>query len=201
MHSEQAHMETELRATATEITNFFWHCRVATGLIDELPSNTVTRSHSLHAVRKATLCIAGRDGVAYTSDAARTRKIFANKPWEKCGLVKEHVVPVSVIHDRVRKELEHSNPAALRPLTDEEARAFTPQVADLFRQYPRAWMAGRIIQEWTLLAWITQKEEKEFDDKTKHGGISIRKRMPSDWNDDGDRFARYRACDIEVSRI
>jgi len=192
-----------MTATPTENTNFFWHCLVAAKLIDELPSNAATSSHSLRAVRMATVCAAGRNGVQFASHAARERQESTAKHWDQCGLIKEHVVPVSLIHALVQGALKSTravDPAKAAGIPDEDLGGLTAGVVDLFRKHPRAWLVAKIVQDWTLLAWITESENERFDDKTRHG-MSLRKSMPQGWTEDQDRFARYNACEIAVSKI
>lgn len=193
-----------MKATPSEATNFFWHCLMAAKVMDELPKNTATKSHAVHAVRMATLCAAGRNGVQYASDAAIKLREAENKPWERCGLIKEHVVPVSLVRERVYDELKATRgQAAPNPFqpAGEDADALTSEVIALFQHHPRAWQVARIISEWTHLAWITKLENERFDDKARHGGISLRKRMPNGWTEEQGRLARYDACGIVLSRI
>lgn len=191
-------------AKPSEITNFFWHCWVAAKLLDEPQDSTVIRSHILNAVRKATDCWAGRNGVQYASDDARALKHRLGLPWEQCGLRKEHVIPVGVVKKFVYEELQRPiavNGAMDRlALSDHEMTGLTPDVVELFHQNPRAWSVARVIRDWTLHAWITIKEDQRFDDKARHG-LSIRSRMPQGWTPDQDRFKRYLDCDIKVSLI
>lgn len=175
-----------MHATPTEITNFFWHCQVAARMTDEFEDTTVTKSYRLRAVRMATDCWAGRNGVQYASDKARAQRDSRGKPWEQCGLIKEHVIPVGVVRRLVHKELRDTIVSAgtVEPLilSGLETQGLTPKVVDLFQKHPRAWMVARIIRNGTLHAWITEKEDEKFDDKALHDGISIRQRMPKGWN-------------------
>jgi hypothetical protein len=200
----QVTKEPKMRATATEISNFFWHCVVAARMADEFPDTTVTRAYFSHAVRKATDCWAGRNGVRYASDAAIAKKSVRGERWDRCGLIKEHVVPVGVVHKIVDAELKATiTRGATEPLTlsEAETQGLTAEVVALFQRHPRAWVVARIVREWTLHAWITEDEEKEFDNRERHDGISIRKRMPKGWEINQDRFARYDACGIKVSEV
>jgi hypothetical protein len=61
-------------------------------------------------------------------------------------------------------------------------------------QSPAAWRAACVIRTWTQLAWVTPEDDALLRLR------SLRERMPADW-DGKDRFARYRACGIEVSGI
>ncbi len=191
-----------MTAKPSEATNFFWHCLVAAKLMDELPDVTVRNAHFVHAVRKATVCSVGAQGVRYASDAARIqREVEGKKPWGACGLVKEHAVPVSEIGKRVRVALREAPATTPLPLSEAQTRELPPTVVADFRQHPRAWQVASVVREWTLLAWITPAEDARFDDKTAHGGISIRKCMPVGWTESHGRLARYDACRIVVSPI
>ena len=185
--------------TAAEATNFFWHCHVAVKLIDELPETTATKGHALRAVRMATLCAAGSNGVQYASDKARMKREAHGKPWGKCGLIKEHVIPASLVRTLVLEELKATRDPELVAFSlvdsNENANWLTPEVIAQFRQYPRAWQAAKIIRDWTLLAWVTDHEHKELD------GRGLGERMPTGWAPGQDRFARYTNCNIAVSRI
>jgi hypothetical protein len=186
----------------TEAVNFFWHCLMAAKIIDELPETTATKSHAVHAIRMATVCAVGKEGVLYASDAARSTKEAAGKDWHKCGLVREHVVPVSLMREFVVGKLKTTrDDGAAIDISSEDTQGLTPEVIALFRQHPRAWLVAQVIREWTILAWITESEDERFDDKARHGGKSIRKRMPTEWREAQGRFARYDACGIELSLI
>ena len=193
-----------MKTTPTETTNFFWHCLMAAKVMDELPENTATKSHAVHAVRMATLCAAGKDGVQYASGAALKIREAQGTHWEQCGLIKEHVVPVSLVRQRVHSELkaagDQATPSPL-VLSVEDTQGLSPEVILLFQRHPRAWTVARIIREWTHLAWITKVEDERFDDKARHGGISLRKRMPKGWTEGMGRLARYDACEIVLSPI
>ena len=194
-----------MATSATEVSNFFWHCLVVAKLTDEVKQTPAIKSHVARAVRMATLCTAGRNGVLYASASAREEKDLQGKRWDQCGFIKEHVVPVSQIIARVRNQLEVTRDGLqaglLAELSGEDVQGLTPDVINLFQQHPRALQVARIVHKWTLLAWITEQENKLFDDKYRHGGISIRKRMPKGWTEGQDIFARYNACGISVFPI
>lgn len=189
--------------SASEALNFYWHCVIAAKLIDELAPSTVAKSHALRAVRMATLCVTGRNGVQYASDEAIRIKSSEGKRWEDCGLIKEHTFPVSLVYKRVYAELQANReaPKGTCGPSEHEGLGLTPETIALFQTSPRAWQVALIIREWTHVAWITKEEDDRFDDKSRHDGISIRKRMPKKWTEDQSRFARYDACEIPVSRI
>lgn len=185
--------------TAAETTNFFWHCQVAVKLIDELPDTTASKGHALRAVRMATLCAAGKNGVQYASDKARTKREAQGKPWGTSGLIKEHVIPANLVRTLVLDELRATRdqePVAFS-LDDSNKNAnwLTPEVIEHFRQHPRAWQAAQVIRDWTLLAWITHEEHRELERK------GLGECMPANWTPEQHRFARYTACNIAVSRI
>lgn len=191
-------------STQPEVEQFFWNCHVAAKIIDEMPRNTATRACALYAVRKATVCYEGRNGVQYASAPAVDKKTRAGKHWEKSGLVKEHVIPVSMIREQVVSDLDATRGDAVSVpfvLSGEDAEGLSSATVALFQGHPRAWRVGRIVRELTILAWITPEEEHLFDDKVRHGGISLRKRMPVGWAHGHDRFARYTSCGINLSKI
>jgi hypothetical protein len=170
-----------MTATPSEADNFRWHCAVAAMLIDTLPVTAATSAHTRNAVRLATLTSVGKNGVLHASKQAKEIKESTGKKWHKCGLVQEHVIPLSLIHERVVEELKRS-PAA------------SDQGGPSFPDNPRARLVARIVEDMTLLAWISQDEDARLRDK------SLQKCMPTDW-DGQERFARYIACGIEYSTI
>lgn len=191
-------------AVVPESEQFFWNCHVAATLIDHdgIPRNTATKACVLYAVRKASICLIGKDGVRFATPGACAQRTAAGVPWQKAGLVKEHVVPVSLIRERVVAQLDATrNDPALRPSFGlEDEAGLTAAAAALFRAHPRAWEVGKVVRDMTLLAWITREEEKRFDEKARHGGISLRKRMPMGWRGE-DVFARYTACELELVEV
>lgn len=192
-----------MKPNASEAANFFWHCLFASKVVDEFPKNAATNAHFLNGVRLATVCIAGKAGVHYASEEARSIKEQSGSPWEKCGFIKEHVVPVSVISSFVRDELKKPGNSArwaeAKPCM--ESAGLTPEVLDLLAAHPRALQVARVVLEWTTLAWITKLENARFHDKARHGGISLGKRMPKDWTPVDDRLARYQVCKIPLVRL
>lgn len=131
---------------------------VTAHVIDKLPKNTATRSHSLEAVRIATLNTAGKNGVLYAGKLAIEIKESSRESWDKCKLIKEHVIPVSLIHRFVDRELSlplaGHNAAAATVLvpSDLEAQGLTKETIAQFQKNPRAWQVAKIVREWTLLA-------------------------------------------------
>ena len=192
---------TSSKPRESEILNFFWNCYVAAKIIDEMPAGTATNACALYAIRKATLCYAGKAGVKYVSAGARKEASSGN--WSKSGLIQEHVVPVSMIRERVFSDLvsTRNEPQELLVISDEDAKALSPKVVSLFQDNPRAWRVGSIVSKMTILAWVTKEEEAKFKDKKQHGGISLVKRMPLDWKEEHGWLSRYTACKIELSDL
>lgn len=190
--------------TQPEIEQFFWNCLVAAKIVDDVPRNTATKACALYAVRKATICYAGKNGVQFASASAIAKKASSGKHWQQSGLIKEHVIPVSIIRERVVGELDATRADAAPTqllLSGDETQGLTPATVALFQKHSRAWLVGRIVRDLTILAWITPEEERMFDDKAKHGGISLRKRMPIGWTVDHGNLARYASCGIHLSKI
>ena len=189
-----------MTTTKSEALNFYWHCEVAALVIRRLPVTTATRNNSLHAVRKATLCAAGRQGVTHASAMARAHQQSLSQPWSACQLIQEHAVPVGYIHQRVRAALatdvdDEAARTARQAMTDDLAAngvpaaaiAALPLTADACR-------VAEIVRGLTQLAWLTTDEH---DALRRH---SLHKDMPRDW-DGVDRFARYRVCAIDVAEV
>jgi hypothetical protein len=195
-----------MAATLKEFKLFYWYCHVATQIIAALPSNEATRAVSLHAVRMATLNFAGKNGILVASADARRTKEESGRPWSRCGLVREHAVPISVIHQRVVMEVH-------KPMTDiEMADSATQLEADMlvhgmdqqaineFPHNPRAWSVVKVVRELTHLCWVSTKDDGCLRSRSVDGGKSLHKSMPKDW-DGIEPFARYRKCEIEVAPI
>lgn len=192
---------TGTMATPAEMANFFWHCEVAGMVLSQLPRNAATSAHALEAVRMATYCLVGRKGIAHASAAACEQRKSRNAHWHRAGLVREHAVPVGEIYRRVidamqRLEAEPSEAVdAYQDLTRQMEVAGLP--AALIATQPRrleARAVARAVREWTQIAWVTEADHKCL---RAHG---LTDRMPADW-DGLDRFARYRACGIDVAPI
>lgn len=193
-------MENSRSTKQPDIEKFFHYCNVAAKIIDELPRNTTTRACALFAIRRASNCYAGKNGIRFVSAGALARHKEVGAPWHQLGLIKEHVVPVSLMRKKTTAALQALSSdagTAPPPFTEEAAPELPPNVAALFQQHPRAWQVGRIVRDWTILAWITGEENARFNDKPKYDGISLIKRMPLDW-DGKDPFARYTAAGIEL---
>lgn len=173
-----------MTATATESTNFLWHCEVIALLTTALPYGTSRNSNIAHALRKATSAAIGSKGVRHASRQAREHQAERNAPWSECGLVREHVIPVGFVGERVREALtvlpDGDADAALR-------RVPSPLAPGLWSR--RGLHIAEVVLDWTLLAWITPDEDVQL---RKRG---LGSRMPTGW-DGQNRFARYDACGI-----
>src|SRR3546814_10548595 len=124
-----------------ELTICFWHCAVAAKMTHDLEVSTVARAYRLHAVRKATDCWTGRNGIQFASTDAIERQSSQGTPWERSKLVKEHAVPVAVINSFVQQALRAtpSDPGKVEPpqCLAEEVVMFPQSVATLFQQDPQ----------------------------------------------------------------
>src|SRR5690606_16244777 len=133
-----------------ELTNFYWHCAIAAKLSDELKSGTVINSYRLLAVRKASDCWAGRNGIQYASTEAAAERDRLGRPRDKCGFIKEHAIPVSVMKSLVEQQLRQAQActkSAMSSSRDNDAlRTLPPSVAALFRQDPRALIVADVVQ-------------------------------------------------------
>lgn len=185
-----------------ELRNFFWHCHVAAKLIDELPVNPATRAHVGHAIRKATVCWDGRDGVGFASTAALKEQRVAGVHWDRCGLIREHVIPVAVVTRLLRTALEATRGCespSLQLSADDHA-GFPSDVIAQFKDNPRAWQVARLVRQWTLQAWITPNDEERLRDHDKNG-CNLTQSMPPYWTPEQSRFARYDHCGLRLEPI
>ena len=188
-----------MTATASEAKNFYWHCQVA-ATVAKLHKNPATKANLRHALRLATLTVAGKNGIYLASRKAYSEKHLCGMDWSACGLVKEHVIPISLLYGLVRRELD--NPAPRRwenyldvPVDQNRALWNIPlDWANTSEAVPDALLIAKVIKESTILAWIHQED----DMKLRTGGYA--KRMPEDW-DGQDPLARYRAAGIEVLEL
>ena len=149
-------MKIAMRSRTAELTNFFWHCAVATKMTHDMAPSTVARSYRLLAVRKATDCWTGRGGIKYASTGAIEHQLALGTPWERSRLVKEHAVPVAVINNFVQEALDaaSADPRAVElPVSfTEESQNLPSSVVTLFQQDPMAWLVAKVVMEWTLHA-------------------------------------------------
>lgn len=188
-----------ITANEIELTNLFWHCRIATMLRDELPPSTVRNAAFAKAVRMATYCHVGANGVQYASqDAIDAAGPATKRKWTGKGLTKEHVIPVAVIAGFVREALDKPSLAHDSFLSDLDTANYSRAVTAFFLKHPRAWQMARVVRDWTLMAWITVEENDRFNDKARHGGKTIRTCMPPGWTRNQCRFKRYTDCNIQL---
>jgi len=195
-----------MAATIKNLILFYWHCEIAARIIDEMPQNAATSSVSRHAVRMATLNLFGKHGVPFASaEAIRVQKA-SGKPWDKCGLVREHSVPLSILHAMVVAKVK-------RPMTesqmdrsvtqlrrDMKRSGLSPETIEQFPLNTFTWRVVQVLRKWTHLAWVTKLEDKQLKAKLRDGTESLNKRMPPDW-DEIDCLARYRYWKIKVRAI
>lgn len=195
-----------MSATLKELQHFYWYCHIAAEVIATLPSNEATRAVSRNAVRMATLNVVGRKGIGIASDDAHRIKQETGKDWYKCGLIREHAVPVSEIHRRVVSEIS-------RPMTPEQAVIATGALKtdmaasgldrtaiDAFPANPAAWAAVRIIRALAHICWVSAEDDRNLGGARTDGSVNLRKSMPGNW-DGEDPLARYKHADINVSPI
>jgi hypothetical protein len=186
-------------ASASEILNFYWHCDVAARLLTELPQNAVTSAHTRDAVTKATLCWAGAKGIIQASERALARRAELGKPWAKCKLVREHVIPASYVHARVVEALASDPGDDLRAgwaaiNADMEAYGVPDATIRRHQMHHQTHLVAQAVREWTELAWVTDEDHLDL----KRAGLT--KVMPDPW-DPSDRHARYTACNLRLLTI
>lgn len=184
--------------SSSESTNLFWHCFIIAKLHDEVPEGAARNSNIQHAIRKATECAVGANGVQYASEAAL--EVLDRGPRNDLErLIKEHVVPVSVIATLVREVLDGEE-SCLESRQGREltSMSFPTSVESLFRENPRAWGVAQVVADWSIMAWITKAENNRFSDKELHAGGSIAKCMPAGWSRAQSKFARYEKCEIKL---
>ena len=195
-----------MSARLRELEYFYWYCAVAEQVISTLPANPATRSSSRHAVRMATLALAGKNGIGYASDDARRAQASMGTDWYRCRLVREHAIPVSVIHERVVHALAHplaadEEAAAIERLrADMAAAGLDRQKIDAFNIKPRTWLVVCQVRSLTCLAWVTKQDETLLKTTVAKGSKSLHKTMPASW-DGVDPLARYRACGLNVTPL
>lgn len=179
----------------SEARHFYWHCVTTAKLLEHLDLNTATRAHVNNAIRMATLTAIGKDGIRYASRSALAKRDNAAATSRTTGLIREHVVPISVISRRVLSAKENDTPVAWRDLiahlTQEDLGHWQVIDSDSFRdsRAPLSAIVASIVRELAVLAWITTDENVRL----RENGLA--KRMPG--NGDGGVFSRYTACKIE----
>lgn len=195
-----------MTATTSELNLFYWHCEVAANIIGTMPGNAATRSVSRHALRMGTLNLASKNGVFHASESARNQRDASGKPWSKAELIREHAVPISIIHRRVVDEVQlprtEAALAQARSALESNllATGFSPSKVAEFPRNPRTWYVVHVLRRLTHLAWVTRDDDQLLRAKPAAGPLSLHKHMPPDW-DGNDPFARYRACGILVAPI
>jgi hypothetical protein len=190
------------RVKEAELENFYWHCRVASRIRQDFAHTRATNANFESAIRLATACITGKDGVPFASeDAIRERMHSHKKGWTGLDLIKEHVIPVSLIANQVRKAIDaRLEPHHVKEMVDEaRRRGYQPDAR--LSDHPEALVTACVIHKWTILAWVTKAENARFKDKVRHGGKSLVKDMPPDWEEDHGLFARYLDSGIKLVPI
>lgn len=188
-----------MTATKSEARHFHWHCRTAAELLDRLEFNTATGAHIGRALRMATLTAVGKAGIHFASRGAHLRKGESGKDWPALGLIREHVVPVSVVLHKVRDAHASKAPITWRELVphlaQEDLHHWEVIDSDHFLDTlaPFSAIVATIVRQSTVLAWITGEDNALL---RRHG---LTKTMPA--NHDGDALARYKACAIELVRL
>ena len=182
--------------TPREARHFYWHCMTAATLLEVLERNTATNVHLNNAVRMATLNAVGRRGISLASPSAAAKIASSTGPGRFKGLLREHVVPVSVISMRVEKAwTSHERPTwrELVPwLKDEDFQHWAVVDSDYFldTQAPLSAVVAAIVRQSTHLAWVTSADNSELRSR------GLTKCMPE--SSDDDPHARYTACGIKL---
>lgn len=188
--------EINLSYTPREARHFYWHCSTAATLLDSLELNTATRVHLNNAVRMATLNAAGKSGIRLASASASALLTVASGKQGPKGLIREHVVPVSVIVRQVEEAWSSRVQYAWRELVpglkDEDLENWKVVDSDYFLDSvaPFSAVIATLVRDRTLLAWVTSEDNARL----RESGLG--KSMP-DYLPDNPR-ARYQACKIEL---
>ena len=192
-----------MTATASESLNFYWHCQTAELLIRHfLPHSSAAISSNIHhALRMATLCAAGKNGVHHATEKALALKISSGRDWHQLGLIREHAVPVSLIQDEVlrvakqyllceksRKSWAGSEVAPRLHQHDHENWGLP---ANLSRIAPLSAAVAAVIRTRTVLVWTTKEEDSLLNDS------GVKKMMPAGKKME-DSLARYEHCKIKT---
>lgn len=184
--------------TEAEADYFFWHCACAALVLEKLVLNTATRVHLNNAIRMATLNAVGKNGIRLASPSA-AEQISLTTRAPTAGLVREHVVPVSVIAGEVEAIFKAGTLYAWRELVpflrQEDLVQWEVIDSDDFLDSaaPLSAVIASIVRERSLLAWVTKRDEAIL----RKAGYA--KAMPSHLPD--DPRGRYTACGIELVDI
>lgn len=181
--------------SASEAKHFHWHCVTAAKLLEELTLNTATRVHVNNAIRMATLTAIGKNGIRHATRSAADRRANSLTKSGAAGLIKEHVVPISVISSRVINAKNAETPVTWRDLvadlTQQDLDHWQVIDSDSFldSRAPLSAIIASMVRNLAVLAWVTPEENALL----RESGLG--KRMPD--NGDESVFSRYTACKIE----
>ena len=185
--------------TKTESRYFYWHCRAAAQVLQNLELNTATRVHVHNAIRMATLNAVGKNGIRLASkDAFSQLERGVGKPSTK-GLTREHVVPVSVIARYVESAWASGTTYAWRELLQflhqDDFDNWEVIDSDAFQDSaaPFSAVIAAQVRRNSLLAWVTAGDNARLRDSGL--GKSMPESMP------GNSRGRYIACGIDLVDI
>lgn len=182
--------------THKEALYFYWHCMTVATLLEALELNTATSAHVNNAIRMATLNAVGRLGISLASPSAAKKIASSAGPNPYKGLLREHVVPVSVISKQVQEAWRSTERPSWRELLpwlkDEDCQYWEVVDSDNFLELtaPLSALVAAIVRRRTLLAWVTSADNVELRSR------GLTKRMPDGSTD--DPRARYTACGINL---
>ena len=187
--------EIDLTYTDREAHHFYWHCCTTAILLDNLPQNTATQAHVNNAVRMATLNAKGKNGISLASASASA--LLAERQGKKTeGLIREHVVPVSVIVAQVKVAWSSGAKRTWRELIPHlkphDLDNWAVVDTDLFLDSapPFSAVVAALVRENTVLAWVTPEDNVRLSER------GLRKSMPKHLP--FSPHARYEACEIEL---
>lgn len=185
--------------TKTESRYFYWHCCVAAQVLENLDINTATRVHVHNAIRMATLNAVGKNGIRLASnDAFSQLDPIVGKPKTK-GLIREHVVPVSVIAGEVESAWASGTVYTWRErlqfLHQDDFDNWKVIDSDTFLDSaaPFSAVIAAQVRQSSLLAWVTDKDNARLRESGL--GKSMSESMP------GNSRGRYIACGIDLVDI
>jgi hypothetical protein len=185
-----------LTYTQKEARYFYWHCMTVATLLENLDLNTATSVHVNKGIRMATLNAVGRLGISLASPSAAKKIASSTGPGSYKGLLREHVVPVSVISTHVLQAWRSTERPSWRELlpwlNKEDCRHWEVVDSDYFLEVtaPLSALVATIVRRKTLLAWVTSADNLELRSR------GLIKRMPDSSTD--DPRARYTACGISL---